>query len=567
MWWINRFGSVTGPYSEGQIRKLVQNHQLTRLHKVSRNKADWIRVDQSEFWSSPIGSTESTPMVPLEVLTARPPTSYDSPLTPQTEVPVTPKTNAVRRRSLIDVLATNFQLVAGIAAILFISLAVVICFCVMSSDKKKRSRSERTSLAEEVQEGSTVSDVTKDESQTGKGGGCSTGIEFENIKRKVVLIRTKEGSGTGFLVKMDGRNYLVTNEHVVRSADRPEACLVDGTRISLGAMAVAQDRDLVRYEVDYKGEYFNLADKVPNNGDKIWVFGNSRGDGVITSLKGEVTGVGSMFLKVDAEFVGGNSGSPIVNAEGDVLAVASFILRGDEGHDWTTKGTEFDEARRFAVRFSQVEWKKIDQMRFVLESRKINAMKVYWLLLREYLICDDVSEKEYAQLKLEQKDVDRRRFATEDYGFHEMLMEVSKAYAGQGKSWHRWQQLCRGRDAFIKELNADVESGAMSLANAQKMLADYDLENEVDVKWAKVKDRHREFIAKKKEALFMARSFLRDETWQNPCLQSGYNDDLSAGSVDWYLEAIQFFIDQNAQKLKDLNKALRNLEGGDDDEE
>lgn len=572
MWWINRFGSVTGPYNDAQIRKLVNNHQLTRLHKISQNKVDWTRVDQSDFWSQSSKLTEEMPLPELVIPTPQPIVDAPPVLSP-VGVPIrTSIASSHTRRGFLDVLSSNLQLTAIIAASILIIFATIICSFVISSSRdssvEKQIADLQKSATSDVGASADSGTTSKQEvtESTDSDANRSGGIEFDDIKKKVVLVKTKEGSGTGFLVMMDGRRYLVTNEHVVRSGDPAEARLVDGTRISLGAMSIAKDRDLVRYEVDHKGEYFELSSAVPNNGDKIWVFGNSSGDGVITSLKGEVTGVGNMYLKVDAEFVGGNSGSPIVNSKGEVLAVASFIRRGSEGHDWTTKGTEFDEARRFAVRFTHVEWNRIEADRFMLESRKLEAMRVYWLLLREYLICEDVSEKDYESLKLVQKDIDRRRFGAEDYGFHEMLMEISKAYSGQGKSWSKWRQLLKAREAVIKELDAAVDSGELTLTNAQKALSEYDLKNEIDGRWAKVKEKHREFIAKKKEGLIMARSFLRDEPWQNPRMQNGYGEGQDSGSVDWYLEAIQYFLDQNAQKLKDLNKALRSLEGDDDEE-
>ena len=50
MWWINKFGSISGPYSDEQIRKLVQTNRLTRLHKVSQDKMAWAQLDQTAFW-------------------------------------------------------------------------------------------------------------------------------------------------------------------------------------------------------------------------------------------------------------------------------------------------------------------------------------------------------------------------------------------------------------------------------------------------------------------------------------------------------------------------------------
>ena len=65
----------------------------------------------------------------------------------------------------------------------------------------------------------------------------------------------------------------------------------------------------------------------------------------------------------------------------------------------------------------------------------------------------------------------------------------------------------------------------------------------------------------------MAKEFLTGIDWQDPLMKHGYSADDKRRSVDWYLEGIQYFLDQNAQQLKDLNKALKKLEKGDDDDE
>ena len=50
MWWINKFGNVTGPYSDEQIRKGIRSNQFTKLNKISEDRQSWIRLDQREFW-------------------------------------------------------------------------------------------------------------------------------------------------------------------------------------------------------------------------------------------------------------------------------------------------------------------------------------------------------------------------------------------------------------------------------------------------------------------------------------------------------------------------------------
>jgi S1-C subfamily serine protease len=45
---------------------------------------------------------------------------------------------------------------------------------------------------------------------------------------------------------------------------------------------------------------------------------------VIRTLPGKILGIGPDKIEVDCEFICGNSGGPIVNSDGRLLALASF---------------------------------------------------------------------------------------------------------------------------------------------------------------------------------------------------------------------------------------------------
>lgn len=564
MWWVNKFGNITGPYSDEQMRKGVQRGQFTRLNKISEDRQNWMRLDQTEFWR-PSGS------VPVELelpggsrrkLGAIGGGESFKNVAEKSQVidEPTPVVSASPSQGWKKFSLGRMQMVimATIFCVLIVGATVFVTVLLSGSHKRGTENLPVPPPQPPVDVQTNKPSATDKPKSAGPG--------FESIKRKVVLIHCKEGNGTGFLMKLGRAKYLVTNEHVIHSKEAPEAVLIDGTRIKLGALSIAKDRDLARYEVADDFDCLELCEDMPNNNDEVWVYGNSMGDDVVTTLRGFVTGVGSKVLKVNAEIVGGNSGSPIIGKDGTVLAVAAYLLNGDGGRDWTTKNTSFDDVRRFGVRFTNVEWVDVEHHAFHEECRKMSVVDVYWQFLIPYLICQDVSEERYAALKLVHKDVDKKQFGDNDHGFHEMLMELSKSYAGQGQSWRKHNDLCRERDALIRRLNEAIRDGSLTQENAEKALKDFD-DKRFGSNWDKVKDRHREFNAKRKESLIMLRSFLEDGGWRNPMIQHGYGDGSRSGSVDWYLEGIRFFLDQNAQQLKDLNKALRTLEKGDDDDE
>ena len=63
-------------------------------------------------------------------------------------------------------------------------------------------------------------------------------------------------------------------------------------------------------------------------GDAIVVLGNSGGGGVVTKLEGKLVGIGPDRIEVSAEFIPGNSGSPIIHVPtGKVIGIATYLTR------------------------------------------------------------------------------------------------------------------------------------------------------------------------------------------------------------------------------------------------
>lgn len=166
----------------------------------------------------------------------------------------------------------------------------------------------------------------------------------------VVVIRTPSGMGSGFLVAMDGKKYIVTNQHVLMGAAAPDVHITfsDGTEAHPTAPQIMGDLDLARLELETDRPALECAAGTPAIGSQASALGNSLGAGVITAGYGTVKGVGANELEVDCDFVPGNSGGPILNAEKKVLGVATYIRLGEANE--TTSDTRYEKSRRFAVR-------------------------------------------------------------------------------------------------------------------------------------------------------------------------------------------------------------------------
>ena len=181
---------------------------------------------------------------------------------------------------------------------------------------------------------------------------------FATAKNKLAVIVTGGHAGTGFLVQEGGRTWLYTNAHVVRNQPYVKATMLDGTTLALGAREYAAERDLARFALATKRPALELRTGLPDVGERITVLGNSDGRGVITELRGHVVGVGPSEIEIDATFTAGNSGSPVIDAQGRVVAVATYLRNCRNDADWSKRNTRFNGIRRFALRLQGVQWEK-----------------------------------------------------------------------------------------------------------------------------------------------------------------------------------------------------------------
>lgn len=179
---------------------------------------------------------------------------------------------------------------------------------------------------------------------------------FEIAKDKLAVIVAGNKTGTGFLLRDGKRSFLFTNLHVVQDMPFVSATRLNGQEIKLGARDYARNRDLARFEVIGDYPAFYIEPEIPDIGEPIVILGNSDGRGVVTELRGRVLGVGPAEIEVDAKFVTGNSGSPVLNRAGKVVGIASYLKDCRNSADWSKTGTRFNGIRRFALRPRGIFW-------------------------------------------------------------------------------------------------------------------------------------------------------------------------------------------------------------------
>lgn len=150
-----------------------------------------------------------------------------------------------------------------------------------------------------------------------------------------------KGVGSGFIIDPSG--HIVTNNHVVESAEAIEVTLENGSRYKAVVVGADPKTDIALIRITPKrGEKLVPVRFGSSENTRIgeWVFaiGNPLGLGYtvtagIVSAKGRSLNMGAYdnFIQTDAPLNPGNSGGPLFNLEGLVIGVNTAIASRGQG--------------------------------------------------------------------------------------------------------------------------------------------------------------------------------------------------------------------------------------------
>ena len=170
--------------------------------------------------------------------------------------------------------------------------------------------------------------------------GEALGDVCEQVQASLVIVRSgRRGFGAGVVWRTGG--MVVTNNHVVNHG-RLDLILPDRDELPARVLARRPEIDLALLQID-------AADAVPaciadssqlRVGQLALAVGHPWGQagmvtaGVISSL-GVVQVRGSQewlpVIRTDARLAPGNSGGPLVNAQGEVIGINTMVMGGDLG--------------------------------------------------------------------------------------------------------------------------------------------------------------------------------------------------------------------------------------------
>ena len=145
--------------------------------------------------------------------------------------------------------------------------------------------------------------------------------------------------GSGVIVSSDG--LIVTNHHVVESADEIEIALADGRTVPAKIVGTDPETDLAVVKVDVKGlPAITFANAEQSSvGDVVLAIGNPFGvgqtvtQGIISALGRSHLGINTFenFIQTDAPINPGNSGGALIDTQGNLVGVNSAIYSRSGG--------------------------------------------------------------------------------------------------------------------------------------------------------------------------------------------------------------------------------------------
>jgi serine protease DegQ len=139
--------------------------------------------------------------------------------------------------------------------------------------------------------------------------------------------------GSGVIISPNG--YILTNNHVVESADEIEIALADGRKVDAKLVGTDPETDLAVIKVDLKNLPFITLAQVDQAqvGDVVLAIGNPFGVGqtvtmgIVSALGRNHLGINTFenFIQTDAAINPGNSGGALVDVHGNLLGINTAI--------------------------------------------------------------------------------------------------------------------------------------------------------------------------------------------------------------------------------------------------
>ena len=158
---------------------------------------------------------------------------------------------------------------------------------------------------------------------------------IENVIRGVVSVITDRSAGSGFIIHEDG--FIVTNFHVIQGSNFVRVNLFNGDTYNADIVGVDPITDLALLKIEGNFDSLDLADSNDVQiGEKVIAIGNPLGlsftvtEGIVSAVDRVGPNGLASYIQTDVTLNPGNSGGPLINAEGEVIGINNFKIGGAE---------------------------------------------------------------------------------------------------------------------------------------------------------------------------------------------------------------------------------------------
>ena len=126
-------------------------------------------------------------------------------------------------------------------------------------------------------------------------------------------------------------------------------------------------------------------------------------------LKGTAVALGPNQIEISAPITRHDSGGPVVNRDGEVVGISSHLIERSGLPDWITEGTQFEGARRFALRLEGVEWMPMSRAEY--EKQTLFVQENYDTLGVFADIMDQLNDSYFRTVRVDTDSRDIERWA------------------------------------------------------------------------------------------------------------------------------------------------------------
>lgn len=195
---------------------------------------------------------------------------------------------------------------------------------------------------------------------------------IEDTKQATVTVYTFDeygsplGSGSAFFIDKNGT--AITNYHVLDGATKATVKTFDGKEFEVDSVLISnRKKDIIKFSLkndeNHRFKYLTFAEENPQQGDKVYNISSPLGleqtfsDGVISATRSDSHGE---VIQITAPISPGSSGSAIINEKGEVVAVATYLMKGGQNLN-------------FGVRLSAETLPLITENDFAKRNSKFNS--------------------------------------------------------------------------------------------------------------------------------------------------------------------------------------------------